>query len=205
MADNTPFDGRTPQVRVLEKQMREAVGRDNIAYVFACNNLGRNPDYRDLYEQGVAELMQRRERVLEDRVYQNVIQAPQQTEPDYRGKTTKINYAEFLRLVDSSFVKPYDSFDESQYSEKMRILRDSGYDKLTIAQGKSIPIGDVSVSRVLHAFSKTYQTAMNWAKKEMEPKTKKTQQKLVKRKPVISAERKKADTQPLLFPTEGKI
>lgn len=206
MAEQTPFDGRTPKIRALEKQMNEAAAkRENIAYVFACNALGRNPEYRDLYEQGVAELMRERQKTLENPFYQSVLKLPQQAEPDYSAKRTKISYAEFLKLVDSSSVNPYNAFDETQYSEKMRILKEAGCDNLVIAKGKSIPIGDVKISRVLHAFSNTYKTAMNWAKGKMKQKTGKKIKKPDKLKKQVTGKRKKADTQPELFSTEGRI
>lgn len=206
MAINPFFDGRTPKIQKLEQEMKEAAAkRDNINYVLKCNILGRKPDYQDLYEQGLAELTQRREKTIRNELYQSFVQMPEQIEKEDREKTTKISYANFLRLTDSSSVNPYDAFDEKQYSAKMRILRQAGYDKLTIAKGKSMPIEQVKVSRVLNAFSKVYQTAMRWAEKQMKPAETKNKRKKTGTENRIIGKRKPEDRQPLLFHTEGRI
>lgn len=219
---NPFFDGRTPKIQRLEKVMNEAAAkRDNITYVLTCNLLGRNPDYRDLYEQGAVELMRRRKRTLENHAYQNVIQSREEPSDYDRRKTTKISYAKFLRLTDSSGVNPYDAFSEHQYSEKMGILRESGYDKLTGKGGKGIPIKELRPSQVLHAFSKVYLTAMRWAEKQIKqsqlqakPERKYTQTAITGQADTIRQEtsptrkgkrRRKIDTQPLLFHTGGRI
>lgn len=221
MSSYIPHDGRTPKIQKLEREMKEAAAkRDNITYVLRCNILGRKPEYKDLYDQGVVELTRRRQRTLENQVYQNIIQARQeeQQEPvDYdRRRTTKINYPRFLRLTDSSSVNPYDAFDENQYSEKMRILRESGYDKLTAKGGKGELIEKLEPSQVLHAFSKVYLSAMRWAEKQMKEKAKVqvkpeqetlTQPETARQEtiPARRGRRKRPDTQPRLFPTEGMM
>jgi len=214
MANYVPFDGRTPRIQKLEREMNEAAAkRINITYVLTCNLLGRKPDYRDLYDQGVMELIRKRQRILENQAYQNVIQVSR-AEPDYRGKTTKISYAKFLRLTDASSVNPYDAFDEKQYSTKMRILREAGYNRLTAKGGKGELIEKLEPSQVLHTFSKVFLSAMRWAKKQNEqsqaqvqakPKRKSTQKTEKTRQAETRTGRRKGDKQPLLFPTDGKI
>ncbi|MBM3234087.1 hypothetical protein FJZ19_03250 [Candidatus Pacearchaeota archaeon] len=217
MTAYVPYDGRTPRIQKLEREMIEAARKvDVVTFVLRCNLLGLKPSpYGDLYAQGVMELGRRRQNITRNPAYQNAVNSKpaehEQPEPEDYRKTTKISYSKFLRLTDASFANPHDAFDETQYHEKMRILREAGYDKLIIAGGKSWPIEKVKVSRVLWAFSNTYLRAMRWAEKQMKAQEQKEKKepRIIPAQPTPTRQHKqpartrskKIDRQPLLFPT----